>query len=199
MEFKIFKFDEVTSTNDVAINLIKREKQETGYVIAKTQLKGRGTHGKKWVSEKGNFFGSIFFPLKKNYPPFDEFSLINPVIISNVMKKICKSVNVSLKWPNDIFINKKKVCGILQELVTYDNKKFLIVGIGINIVSNPVINDKYQATNIYYEIKKKPSTNEIFKLIISSYKNFFLNLNSYNYGNFKKEANLMVLNWKWKH
>ena len=194
MEFKIFKFDEVTSTNDVAINLIKREKQETGYVIAKTQLKGRGTHGKKWVSEKGNFFGSIFFPLKKNYPPFDEFSLINPVIISNVMKKICKSVNVSLKWPNDIFINKKKVCGILQELVTYDNKKFLIVGIGINIVSNPVINDKYQATNIYYEIKKKPSTNEIFKLIISSYKNFFLNLNSYNYGNFKKEANLMVLN-----
>ena len=70
MEFKIFKFDEVTSTNDVAINLIKREKQETGYVIAKTQLKGRGTHGKKWVSEKGNFFGSIFFPLKKNYPPF---------------------------------------------------------------------------------------------------------------------------------
>ena len=110
------------------------------------------------------------------------------------MKKICKSVNVSLKWPNDIFINKKKVCGILQELVTYDNKKFLIVGIGINIVSNPVINDKYQATNIYYEIKKKPSTNEIFKLIISSYKNFFLNLNSYNYGNFKKEANLMVLN-----
>ena len=194
MEFKIFKFDEVTSTNDVAINLIKREKQETGYVLAKTLLKGRGTHGKKWVSEKGNFFGSIFFPLKKNYPPFDEFSLINPVIISNVMKKICKSVNVSLKWPNDIFINKKKVCGILQELVTYDNKKFLIVGIGINIVSNPVINDKYQATNIYYEIKKKPSTNEIFKLIISSYKNFFLNLNSYNYGNFKKEANLMVLN-----
>ena len=71
------------------------------------------------------------------------------------MKKFCNNTNISVKWPNDIFINKKKVCGILQELVTYDDKKFLIIGIGINIISNPVINEKYQATNIYFETKKK--------------------------------------------
>ena len=82
MKFEIFKFKNVTSTNDMAINLIKEKKKENGCVYANTQTKGRGTHGRKWISDEGNLFGSIFFPLKNNYPPFNEFSIINPVIIS---------------------------------------------------------------------------------------------------------------------
>ena len=193
MKFNIFEYEKVTSTNDEAIKLI-RQKKESGFVVSKIQSKGKGTHGKKWISKKGNFFGSFFFSLKKNYPTFDEFSLINSVIISNTLKKFCNNANISLKWPNDIFINKKKVCGILQELVTYNDRKFLIIGIGINIISNPVINEKYRATNIYFETKKKLSINEIYGLLITSYEKFFLNLKSYNYSNYKKEANLMVQN-----
>ena len=63
MKFEIFKYENVTSTNDVAINLIKEEKKEFGCVYASTQTKGRGTRGKKWVSDKGNLFSSIFFLL----------------------------------------------------------------------------------------------------------------------------------------
>ena len=62
MKFEIFKFENVTSTNDIAINLIKNEQKETGYVYADTQTKGRGPHGREWISGKGNLFGSIFFP-----------------------------------------------------------------------------------------------------------------------------------------
>jgi len=63
MKFKIFKFESVTSTNDVAINLIKKEQKEFGCVYAGIQTKGRGTHGRGWISDKGNLFGSIFFRL----------------------------------------------------------------------------------------------------------------------------------------
>ena len=70
MKFEIFKFESVTSTNDMAINLIKEKKKEFGCVYADLQTKGRGTNGKKWISEKGNFFGSIFFPLKKKLSTF---------------------------------------------------------------------------------------------------------------------------------
>ena len=70
MRFKIFKFKNVTSTNDIAVDLIKIEKKEVGYVHADTQTKGRGTRGKKWISSAGNLFGTIFFPLKSNYPPY---------------------------------------------------------------------------------------------------------------------------------
>ena len=194
MRFEIFKFESVTSTNDTAIKLIKEEKKEIGCVYASSQTKGRGTHGRKWVSGKGNLFGSIFFPLKDSYPPFNEFSIISPIIISNVIKHFCEKQKINLKFPNDVLLNGKKICGILQELITLNSRKFLIIGIGVNIVSNPNIKSIYQATNILLETKKKPKIKEILDLIIASYKKFFVDLNSYNYTDFKEKADLMVLN-----
>tara|TARA_Y100000590_G_scaffold373819_1_gene437883 strand:- start:1024 stop:1608 length:585 start_codon:yes stop_codon:yes gene_type:complete len=193
MKFENFNFKKVSSTNNVAINLIKNRKKETGYVYADKQTKGKGTYGKKWISTKGNLFISIFFNLKKNYPSFHEFSIINPVIISDVIKNFCKKKNISIKWPNDIFVKKKKICGILQELITHKNKKFLIIGIGINLVSNPIIKNKYQATNILAETKKKIEINNMINLIILAYKDFFLNLKKYKYNNFKKKAEMMAI------
>ena len=194
MKFEIFKFENVTSTNDVAINLIKEKQREFGCVYANTQTKGRGTHGRVWFSDRGNLFASIFFPLKNSYPPFNEFSIINPVIISGVIKHFCNRENINLKFPNDVLVNGKKICGILQELVTSNNKKFLIIGIGINVVSSPDINSKYQATNISLQTKKIPKIKEIIDLIISSYEKFFVDLNSYDYLHFKSKANLMASN-----
>ena len=144
----------------------------------------------------GNLFGSIFFPLKNNYPSFSEFSMINPVIISEVIKKFCKEKKISFKWPNDVFVDGRKICGILQELITSNDKKFLIIGIGINIVSNPNINTNYEATNIFLETKKKPTTKEIINLLITSYENFFYELDTYNFINFKTKAESMSVNYQ---
>ena len=194
MKFEIFKFESVTSTNDIAIDLIRKDKKKTGYVYANLQTKGRGTHGKEWVSKKGNLFCTIFFPLEKNYPTFNEFSIISPIIISNIIKSFCKNKNVNLKFPNDVFVDKKKICGLLQETIMFNNTKFLIIGIGINVISNPKINDTYETTNIFLETKKKPEIKEITDLLIFYYKKFFANLDSYNYLNFKKKAESMALN-----
>ena len=194
MKFKIFKFKSVTSTNDVALNLIQEEKKETGCVYADNQTKGRGTHGRKWVSDEGNLFGTLFFPLKNNYPAFNEFSTINPVILSSIIENYCEKKSISFKWPNDVLVNGKKICGILQEIITSNDKKFLIIGIGINIISHPNINSEYQATNIFLESKIKPSIREIMDKIVFSYETFFLNLNAYNYLDFKKKVKLIAVN-----
>tara|TARA_B100001123_G_C15128057_1_gene954117 strand:+ start:348 stop:932 length:585 start_codon:yes stop_codon:yes gene_type:complete len=194
MKFKIFKYETVTSTNDIAMFLIKDKKEETGCIYADKQTKGRGTHGKSWESKDGNLFLSIFFQLKENHPRFEEFSIINSVIVSNVIENICKSKSINIKWPNDIFIKRKKVCGILQEQITFRKKFFLIIGIGINLVSHPKSNTKYETTNIFMETKNKPSIKQMVDLIILSYEQFFSNLNSYNYKNFLNKAESMVLN-----
>ena len=194
MKFEIFKFDKVTSTNDVAINLIKEKKKMTGCVYSKIQTKGRGTHGKKWISNKGNLFVSVFFPLKNGCPSFREFAIINPIIISNVIQKFCNRKNLKLKFPNDIFLNKKKICGILQEIITSNKKNFLIIGIGANITSNPKIKNNYKTTSIFFETKNKPKIKELIDLIILSYEKFFKNLNSYNFKYFKNKAKKMTFN-----
>ena len=193
MRFEIFRFPSVSSTNDVAISLIKKEKKNLGCVYAETQTKGRGTYGKKWISNKGNLFISIFFHLKENYPPFNEFSVINPLKVSEVIKNFCRDKAVSLKFPNDVFLNGKKICGILQETITFNKKKFLIIGIGMNVVSNPKIIDLYEATNILFETKKKINIKTIIDLIIISYEKFFKVLNLYKYENYKNKAETMSL------
>ena len=196
MKFKLFNYKRVKSTNEKAIKLIKFNKRNSGCVRADVQTKGRGTYGKKWVSKKGNFFGSVFFPLKKNYPSFDQFSLINPVIVSNILQIFCDKRKLKIKFPNDIFLNGKKICGILQEIITIDKKNFLIIGVGLNVNSNPSIKKKYKATNIFRETQIKTTTNEIATLLIKSYEIFFLNLKSFNYSHFKKKTDLMAFNIK---
>jgi BirA family transcriptional regulator, biotin operon repressor / biotin---[acetyl-CoA-carboxylase] ligase len=188
MRFKIYNYKVIKSTNDIAMKLIKKNKN-SGCVLAKNQTKGRGTKGKKWISKEGNLFISIFFHLKKKYPPFNEFSIVNSIIVSNVIKNYCKKSSVSLKFPNDILVNKKKICGILQEIITLRKKKFLIIGIGLNILSNPKFNDKYKATNIFNESKKKPTNVEVVKKIVISYENFFKDLKNYSFKEFNKRSN----------
>ena len=90
MKLNLIKFNQVKSTNDEAIKIIRSKKNKQGIIISKLQTKGKGTMGKKWISQKGNFFASIFFELKKNMPKANEFSLINPLIIRNILKKYSK-------------------------------------------------------------------------------------------------------------
>ena len=194
MKFKIIKHDKVSSTNDVAIELIKKKKFSFGCVNARIQEKGRGTSGNKWISLEGNLFCTIFFPLKNKFPKFNEFSIINPVIISDVIKKFCVSKKINLKFPNDIFVNGKKMCGILQEVISQDQENFLIIGIGINIVDSPEIKENYKATNILTETGKKPNIRHIISQIIISYEDFFQNIQNYDYFYFKEKANSMSLN-----
>ena len=193
MKFEIFKFDSVTSTNDVAINLIKEKQKEFGCVYARIQTKGRGTRGRKWISDEGNLFVSLFFPLDEDFPPFNEFSTINPIIISSVIKKFSNNKKISLKFPNDVFLNEKKICGLLQELITLKKRKFLVIGIGVNIISKPKIKNKYQSTSIFTETNNKPSITKVVDLIISSYENFFIELSSYKYENYIKKAESLSL------
>ena len=193
MKFEILKFKSVTSTNDIAISLIKEKNKSAGCICSDLQTKGRGTYGKKWISEKGNLYLTLFFPIDKNCPSFQEFSIINPVIVLDIIKNYCDERKLRLKFPNDIMYDGKKICGLLQELITQNERKFLIIGIGLNIISNPNINNGYKATNIYLETKIKPSISEIIDLIVSSYKNFLVNLDTYNYENFKKKADKLSI------
>ena len=192
MKFEIYNYKVIKSTNDVAMNLIKNDNKNSGCVIAKIQTRGRGTRGKRWISKEGNLFTTIFFPLKKKYPPFNDFSIINSLIVSKVIKNYCKKSRISLKFPNDILVNKKKICGILQETITLRRKKFLIIGIGLNILSNPKLNDRYKATNIFAESRKKPNNIEVLKKIVFSYENFFKDLKNYNFGEHLKKSNSMA-------
>ena len=173
MIIKQFKFKLVGSTNNVAINLIKHKKLKVGAILAERQNKGRGQRGKKWISYKGNFFASIFFELKKSMPNFKEFSLINPYIVKKTLKEY-STHHVKIKWPNDLLIQDKKVCGILQELIQFEKKFFLIVGIGINTVYSPKVNS-FRCTSLLESSGKSIDNSKILKSLKNNYETIFYN------------------------
>lgn len=173
MILKLIKFNCVESTNDEAIKIIRSKKNYQGIVVSNFQTKGRGTMGKKWVSYKGNFFASIFFELKKNMPNFKEFSLINPIIMKNILNQY-SSQNIKIKWPNDLLIKNMKVCGILQELIKFEKKFFLIIGIGINTAYSPK-NRSFKCISLQETSDKFISNIDILLKLKKNYETIFYN------------------------
>ena len=170
MIIKNFNYKCVNSTNDIAINLIKKKNIRAGLVLAEKQKKGRGQRGKKWISYKGNLFVSIFFSLDKINLTLKQLTKFNANLVIRLISQYYKK-KIKLKSPNDIFVNKKKICGILQETIKKNNIQYLIVGIGLNLVSSPQIN-KYPTTNLYDLTNSKISVNKISKELKEMYKNF---------------------------
>ena len=90
MKLKITKFKIVKSTNDKAIKLIQSGKFTSGLITSDLQTKGRGTMGKKWISEKGNIFISIFFKVNFTKIKIENFLIINAKIIKKILKNYTK-------------------------------------------------------------------------------------------------------------
>ena len=129
MKFKIFRFYKVKSTNNTAIRIIKNYNYDFGMILSDLQVNGRGQYGKKWVSYKGNLFLSIFFIINKKIQT-SRLVIRNLRIIKKILSNYIKS-KIKIKRPNDITVNKKKICGILNETLFYNDLKFLVIGIGI--------------------------------------------------------------------
>tara|TARA_Y100000992_G_scaffold300140_1_gene268174 strand:+ start:678 stop:1208 length:531 start_codon:yes stop_codon:yes gene_type:complete len=163
MKFKIFRFKEVESTNKSAIRIIKNSTINYGMIVANKQKNGRGQYGKKWISYNGNLFISFFYKLDHFTVSLKQITKLNCLLVKKLLSIYYKK-KITFKKPNDLLINKKKICGILQEKISKLNKKYLIVGIGINLIKNPNLRN-YPTTNLSELLNKKVSKNKIEKQI----------------------------------
>tara|TARA_Y100001968_G_scaffold329777_1_gene379911 strand:+ start:2578 stop:3234 length:657 start_codon:yes stop_codon:yes gene_type:complete len=113
-------------------------------MIAKHQTNGKGRNGSSWISNNGNFSGSvIFFPVLQRFH-LHLYGFFFGVALYDTIKKIVKDgVDIRLKWPNDLIIENYKVGGILLESIQApcSGKRGLIVGIGINLNSSPILKE----------------------------------------------------------
>jgi BirA family biotin operon repressor/biotin-[acetyl-CoA-carboxylase] ligase len=128
-------FEEVESTNDAAFRLAESGAPEGTAVIADCQTKGKGRLKRQWQSPPGcNIYTSII--LRPAIDPVfaPQITLMTGVAVADLLSGYCPE-NVTLKWPNDVQIRGKKVCGVLTEMSASAAKgvDFIIVGIGINV------------------------------------------------------------------
>ena len=127
-------FDSITSTNEVACTIASDGAVEGTIVTAESQTKGRGRMRRVWVSPSGG--GLYFSVILRPDIRIDEIPSVTLVVAASVARVISEisGTRARVKWPNDIFIGEKKVCGILAETRAHtDRTDFLVLGIGINV------------------------------------------------------------------
>ena len=155
MKFKVFRFKKVKSTNNTAIRVLNNTNIYYGMISSESQNNGRGQYGKKWISYKGNLFVSFFFKLDNLKISFKQLTKLNCLLVRKILSTYYKK-KIIYKKPNDLLIDKKKICGILQETLIKQDKKYLIVGVGINLIKSPYIKN-YPTTNLKELLNKKVS------------------------------------------
>ncbi|WP_456465976.1 biotin--[acetyl-CoA-carboxylase] ligase [Persephonella sp.] len=159
-------FKSINSTNAYA----KGESLPDGTVVyAETQTAGRGRKGRKWISTKGKglYFSIV---LNKSIPPSDLliYSLVFPLAVKEVLQDKT-GLPVKIKWPNDLYINNKKISGFLIETEIEGNSTTkLIAGIGINLnqTEKDFGNLKDIASSVKRELGKEVNRKEIFSQIL---------------------------------
>ena len=155
-------------------------------MIADEQTAGIGRRGNQWISPKGNLYLSFLF----NYNLSIENHFLFTAVTAN---SICKFLNyyieesVNIKWPNDININESKVAGIMTEIIEKNNKKYLIIGTGINILTSPKITN--YKTCCLNEFNSKITYEEV---LFNMIKTFFFEYEMI----LKKEYNKIIYKFK---
>lgn len=153
----VFFLDTIESTNTFAKEKAKDSNIHSAIVFSREQTMGRGRMGRTWYSEKdkGLWFSLL---LRPSIPPH-EIAKVTLLAAASVAKAIEEetSLNAEIKWPNDIVIKGKKVCGILTEMsVEIDAVHYLVVGIGINLLHENMEREiENKATSLYLTLGDK--------------------------------------------
>lgn len=163
----IFLSREVGSTNDWAKELAELGAEEGTVAIAETQTAGHGRLGREWFSPRGGLWFSVIF--RPEMSPSEAIGLVfvAGLAVAEVLREKY-DLKVETKWPNDVLVNGKKVCGILAEMNTKGRAvKFVVLGFGVN--ANFLVEKvfprslKEVATSLEKELGQKVQLEELFK------------------------------------
>jgi len=130
--YKVYYYSSVSSTNDVAKEIAKKGGGEKIVVLAETQTSGKGRLGRSWISPKGGLWLSIV--MRPRISPKEALKLTF-ITSSAVAKTIHQmfGLKTEVKWPNDVLVKDRKICGILTKASTRGSiVEFVVIGVGIN-------------------------------------------------------------------
>ncbi len=162
---RIFRFESIDSTSDYLKN--KEDIQEFDLAIAEIQTKGRGRRGNSWISSKGMALFSFSLKIDKNIS-VEEYSKLPLVAGISVLKGIrrIEELDLKFKWTNDVYLDDKKLSGILVEKVN----EFFIIGIGINVNNKELGTAKEVAVSLKNKTGKNYIIEDIIFTVIDEFK-----------------------------
>lgn len=151
--YTLVELECVDSTNAEARRLAEQGATDCTVVWAKRQTAGRGRRGRAWVSAPGNLYFSILLRMPYPMDVMTQLGFVAANAVADAVQVAApRGTFVNVKWPNDVLVEGKKISGILMEGEPDPESgqfKWLILGIGVNVASHPVVEDgAYPATSL---------------------------------------------------
>lgn len=187
--YLIHQFDEIESTNDSAFSLVENKQIFANHIIvANKQNKGRGRLNRNWESPIGNLYFSLVLQPQIAVAKISQISFVAVCALQMAVEKNFQQQNIVVKiqnkWPNDLLIDQKKVAGILLES-KISNKicDFVILGIGVNINSNPT-QTLFPSTNIK-NFSCEISASKMLEFFLEEFENLYENWLNFGFQNIR--------------
>jgi BirA family biotin operon repressor/biotin-[acetyl-CoA-carboxylase] ligase len=168
-------FDEIDSTNNYCKRMAEEGAPHGLLAVADRQVSGRGRRGRVWETPSGTSVAMSML-LRPQLQP-DRASMLT-IVAAMAVAEAVKSVSalpVKIKWPNDIVINGKKLCGILTEMsVELSAINYVVVGIGINVNNSSFPEEiAHTATSMYLEQKSHVSRSRVIAAVTDAFERYY--------------------------
>ena len=161
---------ETDSTNEWCKRMSKEGAEHGTLAVTEFQSAGKGRLGRRWTAPEGSSV-MMSILLRPEFEPqyASMLTLVMGLSVAQAVKEL--DVEVSIKWPNDVVVSRKKICGILTEMGLENGKiREVIIGIGINVNLEEIQDDlKDKATSLYLETGKKYDRNRVIGLIMKKF------------------------------
>ena len=132
----IRRYDTIDSTNEEARRLANAGERGPLWLMAREQSGGRGRRGRLWVSQPGNLFATYLTAMPEPAAQCGQLSFAAALAVGETVAHFAPTAQTTLKWPNDVLLEGRKVAGILLES-SHDTPPWIAVGIGINLAHYP--------------------------------------------------------------
>ncbi len=164
----------VDSTNEHAKMIGKNGGVNGTIVIAERQTNGRGRRGRSWSSPEGNCYFSILLRPKIQTEYASRLTLVAALAVAKAVRRIT-GLKTQIKWPNDVIVNSKKICGILTESSTgYDGLEYVVIGIGINVNQRMFDAEiETMATSIFQEKHEECNRAELIACFVNCFEEYY--------------------------
>ena len=188
MKYHYLHFTEIDSTNNYLKNSYKLLNNFT-FVSTDYQSAGKGRNDRIWFSNPGeNLMFSLLIKDENLLKKFSSLSIISAAIIAELIESLGIK-DVTIKWPNDVFIKNKKICGILLEGQILE---YLVIGVGLNVNQKSFPDGlRKPATSLSLELNKDLNVNEIKEQLFSQMTKELSALNSHKYLEYFKNHNYL--------
>lgn len=166
--------EKMDSTNIWAKRLGEQKAENGTVVVTQYQTAGRGRHGNVWISPVGNCYLSLLLKPKILVERASMLTLVSALAVAKTIRQIAK-LDTMIKWPNDIIVNGRKLCGILTESSTdMQFINYVVVGIGINCNQTEFVEEIEQmATSIRLETGKEVDCAELLGTFLNIFEEYY--------------------------